>query len=264
MSVGLYFASNNFISGRYSLLQLVFFFVFVSGGLFIFYLFFKNVKNDFIVFFKSFLNKKNLNKNTKDNIFLLLWLVGIILFNVLLISYASRYIILLVPVFIIFYIRILNNEFMNINLKRFLTICVISTFFLSTLMAIADYQLAKSYKSFAENYNPPENTKIWYSGHLGFQYYMDNKGYEILAKKDDRPKKRDIIIKSVLQVPSKFSSDLENRIKLIDKFEFENHFPVKVFNIDAHAGFYSYGAGFLPFSLSLAPLDTIEIYEVIN
>ena len=264
MTIGLYIFSAKFISGRYTLLQLVLFVIFVTGGLSTLYLFFNYIKKDFIIFFKSFFGKNKINNKIVDNIFLFGWFIGTVLFNVMLISYASRYIILLLPVFIIFYIKILEEQFKNINLSKFFALCIIFTFTLSFLMAINDYQLADSYKVFAENNNLPKTTKIWYNGFHGFQYYMDGQGYEILKRNSNEPKKGDIIVKSVLQAPRQISPELSKRIKLINKIEFNNNFPIRVFNIDAHAGFYSYGAGFLPFSISRAKLDTIEVYEVVR
>lgn len=264
MAIGLYFLSSTFVSGRYSLLQLTLFFIFVSAGLFSFYLLLDYFKKYIFIFFVNIFKRKNMDKDSADKVFLFAWFIGIVLFNVLLISYASRYILLLVPAFIIFYVNILSQEFKNINLNKIFFSIICTTFILSLLMAINDYQLANSYRKFATSLNFPEDKKIWYNGHHGFKYYMDKQGYEILKMDSNGPKKGDIIIKSVLQNPKKFSPDLQKRMKLENKIYFYNKFPIRVFSIDAHAGFYSYGAGFLPFSISTSPLDVIEIYEVIE
>ena len=262
MSVGLYFYSGGFVSGRYGLLQLVLFFIFVSSGLFIFYLFLDYSKKDVCLFLKSFFRKNKL-KFDSDNVFLFVWFIGIAAFNVLLISYASRYIMLLIPVFIILYVKILSEKFQKVSRELF-TYCIAFTFLLSLLMAISDYQLAGSYRNFANTNVFPDNIKIWYNGAHGFQYYMEKKGYKMMPKEGSELKQGDLIFKSTLQVPRPIPADLNERIKLIDKIQFENNFPIRIFNINAHAGFYSYGAGFLPFSISTADFDTIEVYEVLE
>jgi len=262
MSIGLYFYSGGFVSGRYSLLQLVLFFIFVSSGLFIFYLFLDYPKRDVCLFLKSFFRKKKL-KFDSDNVFLFVWFIGIVAFNVLLISYASRYIMLLIPAFIIFYVKILSGKFQKVSRELF-TYCIAFTFLLSLLMAISDYQLANSYRNFADTNVFPDNVGIWYNGAHGFQYYMEKQGYKMLTKEGNELKKGDRIYKSTLQVPRPISAELSERVEVVDKIYLKNSFPVRVFNINAHAGFYSYGAGFLPFSISTADFDTIEVYGVLE
>lgn len=276
-SICLYIASSEFISGKYSYLQLLLFFVFLTSGIFALYLILNYLKKDFLSSLNMFkyliigkIKKrealKKLDQKTIDNIFLSAWFFGILAFNILIVSFAARHIILLVPVFIIFYINILESYKKNlkIDIKKISRIIFISTLSISTLMAINDYQLAGSYKTYADSLNYSQVDSIWYSGNHGFKYYLEKKGYKFLEQNSNSPKKGDIILCSVLQVPSKISPELEIRLKLIDEVKFKNGYPLRIFNIESHAGFYSYGAGFLPFSISMSDLDTIRIYKVIN
>ena len=179
-----------------------------------------------------------------------------------------RYVTALIPPMTMMYFNIVDDyRFLKQKyLKNFVFLGFLLTFVLSIFVAYADYEFASTYKSFAEvakQYETPDNT-IWYSGHVGFQYYMDKKGYTILKLNDNSPEKGDIVIKARLPSPRKFSPLLKERLALLDVKGYKGNLILKVHNPKARAGFYTYGGGFLPYSFSGSNLEDFEVYEVVK
>ena len=106
-----------------------------------------------------------------------------------------------------------------------------------------------------------DNT-VWYSGYYGFRYYMREQGHSILLPKSNDPKQGDYIIYARIPSPRALSDELKNRIDLIDTISYKEGIPIRTQNPDSHAGFYTYGGGFLPYSFSNAPFENFDVYYV--
>ena len=74
----------------------------------------------------------------------------------------------------------------------------------------------------------------------------------------------DIIIKSKMQSSEKFPYLPGKKLVLIGTKTYNSNFPLRVHNWEARAGFYSYCAGFFPYSFSKASLEEFYIYKVKN
>ena len=64
--------------------------------------------------------------------------------------------------------------------------------------------------------------------------------------------------------PRNMNEELTKRIELIDTIAYNSNFPVRIQNPDSHAGFYTLGGGFLPFSFSNSNISEFEVYTVVN
>src|SRR3989338_2093466 len=265
LSAILYFVSVNF-TFRYTLPQLVLFAFFLSAGSFFLFI----IGRHYYHTASKLLKVKNIfsDKKSIDDIFLFSWFLIVFLFINTLAGGAVRYITMLIPPIAIIYFNIVNtNEFLKPkSLENFIFLTLALTSILSIFVAYADYEFAGVYKDFSgmvSKYKTAYN-KIWFSGHSGFQYYMQKKGYNILGFDDNSPIKGDIVVKARIPSPRKFSRLLNERKVLLETKSYKGNLPLRVHNPKARAGFYTYGSGFLPYSFSDSSLEDFEIYEVVK
>ena len=256
LSVMLFFISKNFIF-RYTIPQLTLFVFLFSTGLFFLF-----------VIARYYLKIIICNGQNANNIFLFLWFIIVLFFISTLAGGAVRYITILIPPIIIIYFNVIDDcKLLNFKkLKNFIFFALASTSILSIAVAYADYEFADVYRNFSEiasQYKTSDN-QLWFSGHSGFQYYMQKKGYKILGLNDNSPKKGDIVIKAQIPSPRKFSPLLKERLMLLDTKSYIGNLPLRVHNPKARAGFYTYGGGFLPYSISHASLEEFDIYKVVR
>jgi hypothetical protein len=260
VSLILYFLSQSFLSGQYSISELFLFTLFLSSSLFFIFLISNNIFN---VAIKKLIRKKNSIFLYCDHIFLGLWFFGILLINSFMVGGAARYNTLFTPILVIYYFLLIFNHISKKRINHFLIIVFISTFFLGVLLSYADYQYAQTYKKFVDSFQKRYNAKeVWFLGHHGYQYYMEKKGYIPLPANNDTPKKGDLIVKAGIPSPRKIIPELKKRMTLIEEVEYNSKYPIRIHNPESHAGFYTYGAGFLPFSISNTPLEKFKIYIV--
>ena len=268
LSIILFFASTTF-KYRYTISQLVLFAFFSSIGLFFLFIITRYYSTVFLKLFRI-KNIKNVldSKQTANNIFLVLWFLIVFLFISTLAGGAVRYITILMPPMLIIYFNMTEHyKFLNSKrLKNFIFLAVALTSLLSIAVAYADYEYANVYRNFSEVAKEYKsvNNKIWFSGHGGFQYYMQEKGYNILGFDDNSPKKGDVVVKAQIPSPRKFSPLLEERLKLLNTKSYKGNLLLRVLNPKAHAGFYTYGGGFLPYSISNSSLEDFDIYIVVK
>lgn len=264
LSVILYFVSESF-TFRYTVLQLILFAFFLSMGLFFLFVIVRYYCHFFLKLFKF---KNIFNEQYTNNIFLFSWFLIVFLFNSTFAGGAARYVTAVLPPMLISYFKIIDkHKFFNTkSLKNFIFISVILTSMLGAVVAYADYEFANTYRDFSEIVSQYKNddNKIWFAGHLGFQYYMEDKGYTVLGLDDNSPKKGDIVIKAQLPSPRKFSPELKERLMLLYTKSYKGKLPLKLQNSKAHAGFYTYGGGFLPYSFSHSNLEDFDIYVVVK
>ena len=250
LSFFIYKQSSNFKSGPYTIMQSAFMAIFVSLALYFLWFAFKFLKT-----------QKFFALNDSDNMFILAWFFASFFLNSTLNGGAVRYnVLLMVPLIsLIFKIqdfRISNKSWGYI---------AIFTILLALVLAHADYEYAGAYRNFAKEINNcKSNNQIWFLGHQGFQYYMEKAGHRLLPVASNLPAKGDIIIRANLPSPRNISPELMKRIKLKETKYAYGISPLKIQSTKAHAGYYTYGGGFLPYSLSSAPIENFDIYEVVK
>ncbi len=205
-----------------------------------------------------------------NDFFLFSWFVIGFLFNSTIAGGAARYSTILIPPLMIMYFEVIKRcKLLSAKkIYNFIVLTLILNLVLSIALSYADYELAGTYRDFAEYVDHSkigeDKGKIWFAGHLSFQYYMEAKGYTALGLNDNSPKKGDFIIKARMPSPRAISPLLKERIVLIESKSYNSNFPLRIHNAKARAGFYTFGGGFLPYSFSNSNLEDFEIYKVIK
>jgi 4-amino-4-deoxy-L-arabinose transferase-like glycosyltransferase len=134
---------------------------------------------------------------------------------------------------------------------------------LSAILGVADEEYAGRYRAVASSLRQsyPERT-LWFVGEWGFRYYMTREGGKYLTSLDDTPQDGDIIARPMIAGMHAMSPDLRRRIVRLQDIRLQSRWPVRLMNFDGKAGYYSHHWGYLPWALSRAPLEEIEIFEV--
>ena len=209
-----------------------------------------------------------------DETFLLLWIIGILVMQNSGVHSAAKYMITAIPPLIILVMR---NEclvrFKGAYLNVVICVILFSTAITGVVTAIADYEFAGINRKIADycanNIEVKENNTIWFLGHWGFQYYMEEKGFKPYERNSNEPKRGDFLVCSSLAWPQGISERLRGRLMPYDKVRYSGIIPVKIMHNKhgKHANFYAYsnygsGYGILPFSVSASPIDEFKIYRV--
>lgn len=134
---------------------------------------------------------------------------------------------------------------------------------LSLALALADQDLAQRYRAvaLAARASSPTGT-VWYVGEWGLRYYMDRAGARYLRSDDERPTTGDTIVRPEIAGLHDLAPGLRARVTPIQRLELLGRWPVRLLSFDAKAGFYSHHWGYLPWALSRAPLERVEVFEV--
>ncbi len=235
------------IKVNYNIFDQLFFLLFVFTGL--------------LVLFKLI---ENVIKNiSMDNIFLFIWFIGILLINIIIYPFnAVRYILPLIPPFIVVFINQIEKRFKKRYIHKFFITAAILTLFISIGISFADYEYAGNYKEFAMKLsNKYSGKNVWFTGEWGFRYYMEKNGYKYLLINDNRPQKGDIVIIPEIPCPVVLTS-FKKRMKLIYTVTTEGKIPIRTMSFKANAGFYSSGFGLLPYTFSNIKIEHFNIYKV--
>ena len=287
VSTILYSISSNFVY-RYSIMQLALFAFFLSTGAFLLYITFEYALTASIASFSSKGIFAFFDRIYSDIIFLFLWLIGGIVFNIFIGGGAARFIVIYIPPLLLLFFNSIDG-FRYLGAKQlasFVFACVVVSSLLSVLVAYSDYQMAGAnldFSMFVGRYKIYGNN-IWMVGHDGgsFKYYMLKEGYDTLGLYDAYPieydsaaqnnsihtasdaRIGDIVVKAKMQSPPEFTPGLKHRLDLVEIKRYYSSFPFRIHNAQAHAGFYGYGAGFLPYSFSDSSIEDFYIYRVVR
>ena len=91
---------------------------------------------------------------------------------------------------------------------------------------------------------------------------MAEHGYHMLLNGDNSPKQGDIITRARLVFPRKMAPELAARVAYVDTIRYSSRLPVRIQNTEAHAGYYTLGAGLLPYYFSVSDLESFDVYYV--
>ena len=271
ISIAIKKISSGFFSGKYSNIEIFLLWVFISAG--IFYM----VMYSFC-FYESFRERKTEVGNYGDFLFLFLWLASSVLGNILFAGGAVRYFaISLIPLALILFTLLEKNIAMtNSQISKFGRMAFIATLALSISIAYADYQYASVYRDFPKKLSSTgaaADEKIYFFGDFGFGFYMEREGYKYIviqnitqeieqAKKDG---KGIMIVKPQILFPRDANKlYFNNELKVISTSEYTTKFPLRVHNYMAHAGFYTFSSGLLPYTFSSEPIEIFYVYYIDN
>lgn len=202
-----------------------------------------------------------------DSLFLLAWVGGVLLYCVVLLPYAStRYLLPLFPPVVLMVVRYARGVFTGERQwRRYATAAIIFTAASGLAVSVADYQLAGVYRDFGSNFTEEARAAgrpVWFSGEFGLRYYLEAGGGSYITSQGDQPAPGDHIVLSHQVIASFVSADLEQRLQLERVEEFPSGWPVRIQDRGSLAGFYGQFHGYLPYSFSRGPLETIGIYTV--
>jgi 4-amino-4-deoxy-L-arabinose transferase-like glycosyltransferase len=189
--------------------------------------------------------------------FLLLWLPATLIFFLLFAEMMSaRYLLLALPPLLL----VVGS---GISPKAGV-FAVVLTMILSAALAVADYRFVNSYPDWVERNIVPlqqQGFLVWNAAESGLRFYLEKTGVQTLESADVRPKAGDLIV-----TQTSFSYGLpKNLAPLVVGILQENvqdNYPVRMFSREAGAGFHDSHFGRVPFVISRAALDRLEIVEV--
>ncbi len=223
-----------------------------------------------------------------DNIFLALWIAGVLFYTIFLLPYSStRYLLALFPPVILLFVKYtreivsrqdddakgsscdITDEKPSMSRggrwEVFAIAAVVCTALTGFAASIADYQLAGVYRSFANDYVQKleaDGHQVWFAGEFGLRYYLEENGGRYLTRDDNTPASGDYVILSHQLIAFFISPDLGRRLQLEQMVDYPGTWPVRIEHPDSQAGFYDQFHGVLPWSLSQAPIESIWIYVV--
>jgi len=245
--------------GEYTPIAAILQAVFYSAGLLAFYRFFSTSVDSAVA-----------EKRTRadlDNIFLIIWIAGVLVYSVLLLPYAStRYLLPMFPPVVLMFIRYSSGIFADSKAWRnFAVAAVACTAAAGLAVSIADYRLAGVYRDFATTQAgelESQGHQLWFAGEFGLRYYLEQNGGRYLTSDDNSPQPGDRVVLSHGLIAYFISGELKNRLQLERSLEYPSAWPVRMEGAGSQAGFYDQFHGNLPWSLSTDPVETIDIYTV--
>jgi hypothetical protein len=188
---------------------------------------------------------------------LLLWAPATLLFFFLSAEMiCARYILLcLPPIFLIAF----NN------MRRAAAIPAIAvTLILSIAIAAGDYRFVNSYRDWVAQTIVPlqrQGFRIWSATESGLRFYLEKNGIATLDNLDVRPRGGDLIVRQA-SFAYGLSDQLGSLLLPIWKTDLGDRYPIRTFVAAAGAGFHDSRFGPVPFSISSAPLDHLELVQV--
>jgi len=173
---------------------------------------------------------------------------------------AVRYLIPALPAAVMIFAKI--SETIPVR-KVFLTVTAAAGIFLSVFISSSDYALANSYRDVARyikiNY---ADKNVYFTGHLGFQYYMEKNGFLAVDSANKKYPRDSILVVPVLPVPQKIDESVLNKARVIEERYVTTVNPFRTMSPSAQAGFHLNLYGLLPYSLSKTPLEKFTIYKI--
>jgi hypothetical protein len=212
---------------------------------------------------KQFISKP-WDDESSDTMFLFAWFMAPFLFSILFVPFqAVRHLILALPPLAFLSFRIIDTApskwwkpvaYGLFVIQLIITLCV----------QYADYEFANVYRRMANEAKVKwvdfEN-QTWFTGHWGWQFYMNRSGFK-QVRKGDLPRPGDYVLVALTPVPE----DFPGKLALLDEVVFKPSIPITVMNFRG-ASFYALlnhtGTQNLPYRFYQdTVLESIKIYEV--
>jgi hypothetical protein len=138
---------------------------------------------------------------------------------------------------------------------------------LSLWIAASDFDWANSYRERANLIaeKNEKNRKIWFTGHWGWQYYLEKIGALPLPtdiSPKEGPKDDDLFVTDKNATAQPLPNYLFPYLKLLEFTPFESHWSIRTMSPQARAGFYSNSFGPLPYTISRVPPEYFATYQV--
>lgn len=205
----------------------------------------------------------------KDDAILGVWFLGVLFYNYILLPYPSpRYLIALIPPAAIFTSKEIERIWGSDRRRLIIAGAVIfsSTLILSLAVAIEEHQRANNNKTVAgwveERY--PANGHVWFNGGLGFQYYLEQKGYRMALINGEGIETGDYIIESIGNNRWYFDPEFVLRLELVEEVDFPHSWPVTTEFFSHRISWLGQIGNVIPYGFEADYLDRIYVYKVVS
>ena len=205
------------------------------------------------------------NSDQADEFFLGCWILGILSFNLYLVFASVRYTLLLLVPTVLLLQRVFTAP---LRARRVRWPATAVSFVLAILLSVSDQQLAGLYRDYAATL-PAAAQSRWFTGHWGWQYYMERMGAKAVSR-SSALKPGDEIVTPMMPFPQ----NLPQAAKL--EFIARNYVPTRLWlrtlTRNGAACFYSNGVAegdlpfsvWLPFGISNEPQEVFTRWKVVD
>jgi hypothetical protein len=145
-------------------------------------------------------------------------------------------------------------------------------FVLGISLTIVDHHHANGYRQTIQKINDKYQIENGtFTGHWGYQYYLEDIGMKNHLKKTEDLDSLSYFIKTSLAWPREVKNQVFEKLELKDQYLIHSDIPLRLMHNAPgnQANFYSNNVypgifGFLPFSFSNHPIDTLTVYQVLK
>ncbi|HEX5034514.1 MAG TPA: hypothetical protein VFW62_08550, partial [bacterium] len=188
------------------------------------------------------------------------------------VHFASKYLLLAQPALAL----MIFSYFSSPWLRRIAAFSLVPMLALSLSVAWADFSFAELYRREAERVYrtdlraaltqkiSPERA-VWFTGHWGWQYYMEKWGglpLPLVTAREWAPQPGDLIVTSSYASAGEIQQPLSGRLELRESWGRTIPMPLRTMNPRARSGFYSNHWGPLPFNFSSGEAERFNYYLV--
>ncbi len=204
---------------------------------------------------------------------LALWFFGVAAYCLFILAEGSaRYILPLVPAFLIFYFRKLEmtevSEYRNearplLNSAMVASGSVVLTLTWGLFLSQADFEFASIYPRAAAAFaRMSEGLDSYFTGEWGFRYYFSRMGARHLPMNETAVQGGSLLVKPRMAMPYDMPADLYSMTMPLASLSFDVNTPFRTMDWQTPAGFYSTGWGLLPFTLSRDSQEVLDVRQV--
>jgi 4-amino-4-deoxy-L-arabinose transferase-like glycosyltransferase len=247
----------------------------VDKGIFIiglaagFFILLEMTKFAFIAALKS---RVRLGLERIDRQFISLWYFMILAYCIIFLTEGSaRYTLPLVPPFLLYYFKILEESEVSeyrvpprfINSAMLASGSLVISLIWGLVLSHADREFARIYPRAAQQVTRMADAVNSYcAGEWGFRYYMKRAGIRTLPADESAVRGGDFIAVPKLALPYEIPSGLRSMTMPVRTLSFKPNTTLRMLDTRTPAGFYSSGWGLIPLSFSRKALEEIEILQV--
>lgn len=210
----------------------------------------------------------------KDDLFLLLWIGMVLGMHNSGVHSTAKYILPALPPAILLIIKYSVRMVPKKEMK-ILAATLAGMLCIGVTAAIADYELAGIHRKMAlyvdQNISREKESLVYFTGHWGFQYYMEKKGFWAYTRNSNELKPHDLLVMPALAWPQKVSPELIHRLGFLQAKTYTPVLPFRIMHnhMGEQANFYSFlnyesVYGILPFSIAKNPVEKVAIFKVIK
>jgi hypothetical protein len=120
-------------------------------------------------------------------------------------------------------------------------------------LAAVNYQHWDGYRTFAASLRGPSaGHRVWVDNDWGLRYYLEA-GHALPARKGQHTRPGDLIVSSELGHNVEFTAPLS----LLASANIQATLPLRLIGLDSHSGYSTVDEGYLPFGVSMGPIDRV-------